>query len=327
MLKPRIGTMLVVAQVAVFGCLCLVFYLGRSSPNANKPPPTKLITPPPKPITNSIGMKLVLIPAGKFIMGSSDLIPHFYGGNGLGLRSPTLGPSDASPEHQVQLSMPFYLGIHEVTVGQFRAFVKSTSYRTEAEKDGKGGASFEFSRGISLMKSSSTWQSPDVSQTDDHPVLYVSLKDALTFCRWLSQKEGKRYRLPTEAEWEYACRAGSTTRYAFGDDPEGLATVGNVSDASFAPNKTPGTSGLQVRSSRHPLRRRVRLYLARRLVRAQRLWIIRYARKRRGMVLGLVRRLRAIGPSRSKGPTYRFDPRSSRWQRAPRRMGMSEYFP
>ena len=61
----------------------------------------------------------------------------------------------------------------------------------------------------------------------------VSWNDAVAFCKWLSKKESKTYRLPTEAEWEYACRAGTTTRYYSGDDPETLAKVGNVADATF----------------------------------------------------------------------------------------------
>ena len=69
-------------------------------------------------------------------------------------------------------------------------------------------------------------------QTDEHPVVNVSWNDATAFCNWLSTKEGKTYRLPTEAEWEYACRAGTTTRYYSGDDPETLAKVGNVADAA-----------------------------------------------------------------------------------------------
>ena len=70
-------------------------------------------------------------------------------------------------------------------------------------------------------------------QTDEHPVVNVSWNDAVAFCKWLNRKEGKTYRLPTEAEWEYACRAGTTTRYYSGDDPETLAKVGNVADAAL----------------------------------------------------------------------------------------------
>jgi formylglycine-generating enzyme len=63
-------------------------------------------------------------------------------------------------------------------------------------------------------------------------VVNVSWNDAMAFCDWLSQQEGQTYRLPTEAEWEYSCRAGQTTRYSSGDDPELLATVGNVADGT-----------------------------------------------------------------------------------------------
>ena len=71
------------------------------------------------------------------------------------------------------------------------------------------------------------------AQSDNHPVLNVSWNDAMEFCRWLSREEGKTCRLPTEAEWEYACRAGTTTRYFHGNDSEGLEKMGNVADAAF----------------------------------------------------------------------------------------------
>ena len=70
-------------------------------------------------------------------------------------------------------------------------------------------------------------------QTDEHPVVNVTWYDAMAFCEWLSRKEGKTYRLPTEAEWEYACRAGTKTRYYSGDDPETLAKVANIADATY----------------------------------------------------------------------------------------------
>jgi len=73
---------------------------------------------------------------------------------------------------------------------------------------------------------------PGFEQTDLHPVVNVSWNDAVAFAKWLGRKEGKTYRLPTEAEWEYACRAGTTTRYFCGDDAEALAEVGNVADGT-----------------------------------------------------------------------------------------------
>ena len=90
----------------------------------------------------------------------------------------------------------------EVTRGEFCRFVGDTGYRTEAEKDG----------------GHKTWQDPGIEQTDEHPVVNVSWNNAVAFAQWLSQKEGPTYRLPTESEWDYACRAGTTTRYSFGDD-------------------------------------------------------------------------------------------------------------
>jgi sulfatase modifying factor 1 len=77
-----------------------------------------------------------------------------------------------------------------------------------------------------------TWLNPGFEQTDEHPVVNVSWNDAAAFCAWLSRVDGHPYRLPSEAEWEYACRAGTVTKYSSGDNPESLTAIGNVADGT-----------------------------------------------------------------------------------------------
>jgi len=185
----------------------------QNQPAAVQPVPQKPDQPaPPQPgreWTNSIGIKLVRIEAGKFLMGTTKdqvdqgmrLFPEF--GRGW---------FDAEqPAHSVRLSKAFYLGIHEVTQGQYQAVMGDNPSHS------KGSA--------------------------DLPVESVSWLDAVKFCNKLSEREkrtpfyridgtevtlagGNGYRLPTEAEWEYACRAKSTTLYPFGDDADKLGEHG-----------------------------------------------------------------------------------------------------
>ncbi|MBM3971301.1 MAG: formylglycine-generating enzyme family protein [Planctomycetes bacterium] len=162
-------------------------------------------------------MKLVFIPPGKFLMGSPES---------------ESGREAQEVQHEVELTKGFYLGTHEVTVGQFKQFVDDTKYRTDGERDGKGAYGANEAGKIEEMHARFTWKTPGFEQTDDHPVVDVSWSDAKAFCKWLSEKEQKTYRLATEAEWEYACRAGTKTAYVHGDDPEGLATTGNGADAT-----------------------------------------------------------------------------------------------
>jgi formylglycine-generating enzyme len=148
------------------------------------------------------------------------------------------------PPHRVRITHPFYLGKYEVTVGQFRQFVAATGYNAEATprkpvEEAKAGSG-------KPPTPSGTWREPGFAQTDDYPVVNASWTDAVAFCQWLSHKEGKLYRLPTEAEWEYACRAATTTRYCSGDDPETLVRVGNSADAAYRtvfPNKGAAIAG------------------------------------------------------------------------------------
>jgi formylglycine-generating enzyme required for sulfatase activity/lipoprotein NlpI len=190
-----------------------------------------------KQITNSIGMKLTLVPSGEFMMGSKEsaeetakFFSKAYGG---------LGSfdffNDEHPQHRVQITRSFYLGTFHVTRGQFRQFVADTGYKTDAEKGEKPGAWGwdPAKKGGFAFNEKYSWRYVGFEQTDEHPVVNLSWNDAAAFCKWLSKKEGNMYRLPTEAEWEHACRAGTTTRYYCGDDPETLAKVGNVADATF----------------------------------------------------------------------------------------------
>jgi formylglycine-generating enzyme required for sulfatase activity len=186
---------------------------------------------PVKLLTNSIGMKLVLIPAGEFIMGNNHAVEEetkLFKQYGLDLKPDSF--KNEYPCHRVRITKPFYMGAYHVTVGQFRRFATDSGYKTDAEKDGKG--SFSFDGKSWKQNPEHTWLNPNFTQTDDHPAVAISWNDAVAFCKWLSHKEGQLYRLPTETEWEYACKAGTTTRYSYGDDPEGLAQVGNVGDAA-----------------------------------------------------------------------------------------------
>ena len=134
--------------------------------------------------TNSIGMTLVRIPAGRYRRGSPP---------------DELGRSKYERDHRVILTKGFAMSQYEVTIGQFAEFIRATGYETYAES----------------RNSTYTWQKPGWPTTKDHPVTCVIAVDAERFCKWLSEKEGKSYRLPTCAQWEYACRAGSTeARYA-----------------------------------------------------------------------------------------------------------------
>lgn len=143
----------------------------------------------PVEITNSIGMKLRLIPDGEFMMGSAKSPQEFvrmYDLTEANMKRFTY----EHPQHKVRITRPFYLGVTEVTQGQWKS-----------------------------VMGTEPWSGADgVKVGPDYAVNYVDWEDATEFCKTLSAKEGKIYRLPTEAEWEYACRAGTTSLYPFGDD-------------------------------------------------------------------------------------------------------------
>jgi formylglycine-generating enzyme required for sulfatase activity len=152
--------------------------------------------------TNSLGMKLVLIPAGRFTMGSPP---------GEELRNDNEGP-----RHEVTLTRPFFLGDREVTVGQFRAFVDKSGYRTDAEINGAGAYRHDSAVDKWRLDPRINWRDPGWAQGDAEPAVCVSWNDARAFCQWLSVREDRTYRLPSEAEWEYACRGGTDQPFTLG---------------------------------------------------------------------------------------------------------------
>lgn len=147
---------------------------------------------------------LVVIPTGEFVMGSpADEAGH---------------ADNEEPQRRVRIEVGFALGQTEVTVGQFREFVRATRYVTDAERIG-ASAVYEESTGRIAERRGVTWQNDYAGEraAENLPVVNVSWNDARAYAEWLSQRTGKRYRLPSEAEFEYALRAGSTTRYPWGE--------------------------------------------------------------------------------------------------------------
>jgi sulfatase modifying factor 1 len=168
-------------------------------------------------------MEFVRLAGGKFFMGSPEDDEDRAGNE---------------RRHEVEITRPFYMGRCAVTVGQFRAFQKAEKYVTEPEEQG-GGSVLDLDEAKYKVKPGSSWKDPGFAQDDNHPVVIVSWNDARAFCKWLGKKDGKEYRLPTEAEREYACRGGTTTRYWTGDSAASLRRAGNFADAALT-KKAPG---------------------------------------------------------------------------------------
>ena len=258
---------------------------------------------------NSIGMPFVLVPAGDFWMGSVDAPAT------LAQRFPLLETerftllADESPVHRVQISRAFYMGQHEVTVGQFRRFIAASGYQPESEADGTGGYGYNPAYDPATTRRGDafegrdprySWRNPGFTQGDDHPVVNVTWNDAQALAAWLSRTEGHHYRLPTEAEWEYACRAGTRTLYPHGDDPQGLLRSANTFDQDSAKNWP--------KWQQHALKgRRLCLHRTGRQLCPQRLRAARHAGQRVGMGVRLAwrRHLRPRPGNRSAGPRRR----------------------
>ncbi len=175
----------------------------------------------PVEYTNELGIKFILIPPGAFLMGTSEeemakLVQEAKKDNQPDYIFKSLARE--MPQHRVRISRPFYFGKYHVTAAQFGKFVEATGYKTTAETNGKGTRIWRDGR--YQYDPALNWR--DNADVPMAPANCLSWLDSAAFCKWLSEETRAAYRLPTEAEWEYTCRAGTTTRYHFGDDSSEL---------------------------------------------------------------------------------------------------------
>ena len=155
---------------------------------------------------------LVVIPAGRFRMGSDT--------------DDALGYANERPAHPVELPR-FALGRFEVTRAEYAAFVEATGR-------GAGGECLVYDprNRRRVPDGAASWTAPGMAQEDDHPVVCVSWDDAQAYVQWLGGTTGREYRLPSEAEWEYAARAGTATRWAWGNEAAGQCRHANGLDGT-----------------------------------------------------------------------------------------------
>lgn len=151
--------------------------------------------------------EMVVIPSGTFDMGSPD--------------SEAKRNDDEGPVHRVNIAT-FALGKTEVTLAQFAAFVKETKYNA-------GDKCWTLESG-NFEERSGNWRKPGYPQDNKHPVACIDWDDAQAYAKWLSRKTGKKYRLPTEAEWEYSARGNTGTARYWGDNPDDACKYANVAD-------------------------------------------------------------------------------------------------
>ncbi len=189
-LHKRMTTAAALATVSALGMACVwVHSRGMARHAGTTLPPSLNTAALPKSFGNSMGMNFVRIEGAEFTMGSS-LPPQ---------------KKDQMFPHRVDITQPFLIQTTLVTRGQFESFVNATGYVTDAER--RGGVGTVPNDGPPRDPGLS-WKTPGVVQESNHPVVCLSWNDAMRFVAWLRERDGNLYRLPTEAEWELACRGG-----------------------------------------------------------------------------------------------------------------------
>lgn len=162
--------------------------------------------------------ELIKIPAGEFLMGAEIDEPRR-------LALPEFWATREQPKHRVVIQRAFALGKFELSRAEFALFVEDTGYSPAP-------GCWHFVGTEWLFDESRSWRDAKIGESDAHPVTCINWHDASAYLAWLGEKTGKHYRLASEAEWEYAARAGTTTAYWFGDDPERICEFVNLGDLS-----------------------------------------------------------------------------------------------
>jgi len=170
------------------------------------------------------GPQMIVVPHGGFRMGAGD--------------DDAAAEDNERPQRYLRFDRGFALSVREVTVGEFRRFIAASGHRTRADRRGFSMAYDERS-GNFVRRSGVDWRSGYAGGDagEDDPVLHVSAKDAAAYAEWLSHESGHHYRLPSEAEFEYALRAGGDTTYPWGDAPDPPSGTGNLTGAA---DRSPG---------------------------------------------------------------------------------------
>jgi formylglycine-generating enzyme len=162
---------------------------------------------------------MVRLPPGTFMMGSSEAEAKRE-------EAKDEEVADERPRHSVMIKREIAIGQYAITRGEFGAFVKETGH------DPRG--CIVFAEGNWTFNQDRSWRNPGFAQTDQHPVVCISLSDSQRYAEWLSKRTGQTYRLPTEAEWEYAARAGTLTARFWGDGRDHACDFANGADFTAA---------------------------------------------------------------------------------------------
>lgn len=175
---------------------------------------------------------IVIIAAGSYLMGSRP--------------GSTIAKDHEKPQHRITIQHGFGMGVREVTVDEYRLFVERSGYRTAAERSGKSRI-YDESAGRLSYKDGINWQHDYRGREakPGMPVLHVTADDARVYARWLSAETGKRYRLPSEAEYEYVARAGGNGTYWWGEGPPTEAVENLTGERDKSPEKRQWTTSFK----------------------------------------------------------------------------------